>query len=128
MNKKNINEIRKFNRFYTKIIGLLDTHILNSKYSLPEGRVMFEIYHNPGFTASDIIQLLDIDKGYLSRILKRFESQKLIIKTVSLTDKRVFTLKITKLGEKEFLKLNQSSEDQLETVYTHLSTCESNMF
>ncbi|WP_108869023.1 bifunctional helix-turn-helix transcriptional regulator/GNAT family N-acetyltransferase [Aquimarina aquimarini] len=126
MNKKYINEIRKFNRFYTKIIGLLDTHILNSKYSLPEVRIMFEIYQNPGFTASDIIQLLDIDKGYCSRILKRFESQKLIIRTVSLTDKRVFTLKLTKFGEKEFLKLNQSSEDQLETVYSHLSENESN--
>ncbi|WP_271783410.1 bifunctional helix-turn-helix transcriptional regulator/GNAT family N-acetyltransferase [Aquimarina algiphila] len=125
MNKKYISKIRAFNRFYTNIIGLLDTHILDSKYSLPEARIIFEIYHNPRFTASDIIELLDIDKGYLSRILKRFEKQKIISKTVSLTDKRVFMLQLTKLGEKEFLKLNTNSEHQLKRVFAHLSPLES---
>ncbi len=125
MHKTHINRIRKFNRFYTNIIGLLDTHILDSKYSLPEARIMFEIYHNPDFTASDIIKLLDIDKGYLSRILKRFEKQKLIFKTVSLVDKRVFKLQLTKLGKKEFLKLNTDSENQLKRIFEHLSPMES---
>ncbi|PKV48723.1 MarR family transcriptional regulator with acetyltransferase activity [Aquimarina sp. MAR_2010_214] len=125
MNRNYINKIRIFNRFYTNIIGLLDTHILDSKYSLPEARIIFEIYHNPGFTASDIIELLEIDKGYLSRILKRFEKQKIISRTVSSADKRVFVLRLTKLGEKEFLKLNTNSENQLKRVFSHLSPAES---
>ncbi len=123
MNKHHIDEIRAFNRFYTSILGLLDNHILDSKYSLPEVRIMFEIHNNPGSTASDIISLTDIDKGYLSRILKRFEKQKqkIILKTVSATDKRISTLKLTKWGEKEFEQLNIASENQLKKVFSHLS-------
>jgi len=78
MKSQFIKEIRAFNRFYTNIIGLLDKHILNSNYSLPEVRIMFELYHNAGLTASDITSLIDIDKGYLSRILKDFQKNKLI--------------------------------------------------
>jgi DNA-binding MarR family transcriptional regulator len=116
-----IKEVRAFNRFYTNIIGLLDRHILNSTYSLPEVRIMFELYHNVGFAASDIITLIDIDKGYLSRILKKFEKNKLISKVDSTKDRRAVILQLTAKGRREFEILNQASDKQVENLFKNLS-------
>jgi DNA-binding MarR family transcriptional regulator len=121
MNPRLIKEIRAFNRFYTNIIGLLDKHILDSNYSLPEVRIMYELYNNADLTASDIIALIDIDKGYLSRILKNLQKNKLITKVGSSTDKRVAVLQLTSKGKKEFEVLNNSSDRQVETIFKNLS-------
>ena len=64
-----IRDIRAFNRFYTDIIGLLDQHLLDSPYSLAEARIIYEIHHNKDIQASQIMELMDIDKSYLSRLL-----------------------------------------------------------
>lgn len=121
MNAKHIQEIRAFNRFYTNVIGLLDRHILNSNYSLPEVRIMFELYHNNGMTASDIITQIDIDKSYLSRILKGFEKSKLINRVSSAIDKRATVLQLTAKGKKEFEALDKASEKQIETLFEQLT-------
>lgn len=121
MKPQHIKEIRAFNRFYTNIIGLLDKHILDSSYSLPEVRIMFELYHNPDLTASDIITLIDIDKGYLSRLLKNLQKNKLINKVSSSTDKRTAVLQLTAKGKKEFEVLNNASDRQVEAMLKHLS-------
>lgn len=126
MNSQHVKELRAFNRFYTKIIGLLDSHILDSNYSLPEVRIMYELYHNTGLTASDIIELLDIDKGYLSRILKNFEKSKLVEKVSSTTDKRVVSLQLSAKGKKEFEKLDKASDRQVESLFKKLSGKECN--
>ncbi|MBL7738247.1 MAG: winged helix-turn-helix transcriptional regulator [Chitinophagaceae bacterium] len=117
-------EIRAFNRFYTNIIGLLDRHILDSNYSLPEVRILYELYHHSGLTASDIIALLDIDKGYLSRILRRFEKHKLVNKVTSSTDKRSASIKLTAKGNKEFENLDSASNKQIEEVFGNLTESE----
>ena len=114
-------EIRAFNRFYTNIIGLLDKHILNSNYSLPEVRIMYELYHHSELTASGIIDLIDIDKGYLSRILRSFEKNKIIQKVVSDSDKRSTTIKLTAKGKKEFEVLDNASNKQIEKVFEGLT-------
>jgi DNA-binding MarR family transcriptional regulator len=121
MSSQLVKEVRAFNRFYTNIIGLLDKHVLNSNYSLPEVRIMFELYHNSELTASDIINLIDIDKGYLSRILKKFEKNKLINKASSAIDKRAVFLQLSAKGKKEFEVLNNASDKQIETLFKNLS-------
>jgi DNA-binding MarR family transcriptional regulator len=88
MKVQHIREVRAFNRYYTRVIGLLDNHYLQSNYSLPEVRVMYELYHHPETTPSDIIQQLGMDKGYLSRIIQSFVKNKIVRKSVSATDKR----------------------------------------
>jgi DNA-binding MarR family transcriptional regulator len=121
MKQKDIDEIRAFNRFYTVVIGLIDKHLLKSEFTLPEVRVMFEIYHGENVTASDLTASLQMDKGYLSRILKQFEKKKLIKKTASNSDKRSSFLELTSAGKKEFEVLNQASNDQIQDILRHLS-------
>lgn len=70
-----ITEIRGFNRFYTSILGLLDQHILDSGYSLTEARVLFEISKTECCTANQLCSILDIDRSYMSRIIRKFEEK-----------------------------------------------------
>jgi DNA-binding MarR family transcriptional regulator len=121
MKQEHISELRAFNRFYTNVIGLLDRHILNSNYSLIEARIMFELYHCENVTASDIIALIEIDKGYLSRILKKFGKDKLINRISSETDKRTTTIQLSAKGKEEYEKLDNTSNKQIETLIENLS-------
>jgi DNA-binding MarR family transcriptional regulator len=116
-----IEEIRSFNRFYTSIIGLVNDHILHSDYSLPEARILFELDHHPGLTASDLIGMLGMDKGYLSRILRRFEDRKLVSRAESAADRRMVTLALTAKGKKEFGLLNRASDEQVAAAFKNLS-------
>jgi DNA-binding MarR family transcriptional regulator len=115
-----IKDIRTFNRFYTDIIGLVDQHILNSPYSLPEVRIMYEMYYNAAATPNEIISLIHVDKGYLSRILLKFEKEKLITKKKSTTDGRSVILALTPKGRHEFEKLDLASHDQIKEILSHL--------
>jgi DNA-binding MarR family transcriptional regulator len=109
-----IARIRLFNRYYTSVIGLLDKQYLNSEFSLTEARIMYELHHRPdGMTAKAIIELLHLDKGYLSRMLQSFEKRKLIEKRQSAHDKRSFYLHLSQKGGAEFSKLNNASVQQL---------------
>ena len=69
---------RRFNRFYTRQIGVLRKDFLDTPFSLGEGRVLYEIAHGEELTASDIARTLDLDAGYLSRLLRSFEKRGLI--------------------------------------------------
>lgn len=82
---------------------------------------MYELYHNHSLTASDIITLLDIDKGYLSRILKNFEKDKMVSKAKSTKDKRASVLCLTDKGKAAFEVLNHFSEKQVERIFEHLT-------
>jgi DNA-binding MarR family transcriptional regulator len=111
--QKHIREIRNFNRFYTDLIGLLDNHLLDSDYSLAEARILYEIFTAKQLSASDIIHSLSIDKGYLSRILKKFEKQGLVARRSSDEDARVSLLSLTGKGLKVFNELNDASDQQI---------------
>ncbi|MDO3644018.1 MarR family winged helix-turn-helix transcriptional regulator [Mucilaginibacter sp. L3T2-6] len=113
MNTEYIERLRLFNRFYTSVMGLLDKQYLDSNFSLTEVRVLYELANNVGeITATALIQLLHLDKGYLSRILRTFEKKKLIIKKQSATDKRAFFLQLSPQGEKIFTGLNAAAQQQ----------------
>jgi DNA-binding MarR family transcriptional regulator len=121
MKENHISEIRSFNRFYTRIIGLLDKYIYSSNYTLPEVRILFELYHLEEVTATDLISLLGIDKGYLSRMILRFEKKKLLTRKLSKDDARSAHLSLTPTGKKVFEVLNESSNSQVRTMLTGLS-------
>jgi DNA-binding MarR family transcriptional regulator len=93
--ERRIGAVRRFNRFYTRQIGLLRKTYLGSPYSLGEMRVLYEIAHGDAPTASDIARALDLDAAYLSRVLRKFEKRGLITRTTSDRDARRSHLTMT---------------------------------
>ena len=111
-----ISDIRAFNRFYTDVIGLLDQHLLDSPYSLAEARIIYEIHHHSGIQASQIMDLMQIDKSYLSRLLKKLEKDGVIRRKKSEKDARAIVLSLTAKGEQEFELLNKASDEQISNM------------
>ncbi len=111
-----IADVRHFNRFYTGVVGLLDQHILESKYSLSEVRVLYEIGEQEKCTAGQLIAVMKIDGGYLSRILKKFETAGLITRQQSPADGRTFFLQLTAKGRKMMTGLNERSSEQIRQI------------
>ncbi len=105
--------IRNFNRFYTNVIGLVNQTILESPYSLAEARILLEINQVAACTASDLSGKLQIDPGYLSRILRRFKKEGLVTTARSAQDGRSQILGITAKGRETFRQLSSASDRQL---------------
>ena len=100
-----ISAVREFNRVYTNLIGLLHGSYLDSPYSLTEARVLFELAHGTECEISALRSSLDIDAGYLSRILARFETDGLITRERSTADARRRVIALTGpgwAGEREY--------------------------
>src|SRR5229473_2283945 len=97
--------VRRFNRFYTRQIGVLRKTFLDSPYSLGEARVLYEIASNGSPTASEIARSLDLDPAYLSRVLRNFEKRGLIQRRTSPKDGRQSHLTLSVRGRKSFMPL-----------------------
>lgn len=121
MKEKEIQQVRDFNRYYTSIIGVLDRHYLNSPFSLPEGRILFELHHRQPCSASELIEAAKMDKGYLSRVLKSFQKKGILTRKQSKDDGRAFQLMLTSKGEREFDNLNIASIDLVKSILGSLS-------
>ena len=93
--------VRRFNRFYTRQIGVLRKTYLDSPYSLGEMRVLYEVAHGAA-TARDIGRALDLDAGYLSRTLRNFEKRGFVSRKTSKADARASELTLTARGRKAF--------------------------
>src|SRR5579863_6290255 len=106
--------VRRFNRFYTRQIGVLRKTFLDSPYSLGEARVLYEIASANAPTASAVGRVLDLDSGYLSRELRNFEKRGLIRRTASARDARQSHLTLTPRGRKDYAPLERRS--QLDTA------------
>ena len=107
-----VHAVRAFNRFYTQRIGVLQRRLLHSPYSLTEVRVLYELANGTDPTATELQNLLRLDPGYASRILRRFERGGLVSRERSKKDGRQSFLRLTARGRKAFSALNarQSSE------------------
>lgn len=108
-----IDKIKKFNRFYFRMSGLFSLYSDESPYSPTEAMILFEINRLcTKCTASYLSNYFMLDKGYISRILNRFEQKQLIVRTTSEDDKRVKHLKLTEEGVRVLNDLaNQASQD-----------------
>ena len=111
--EQRVAAVRRFNRFYTKKIGLLHEGYLASAFSLTEGRVLYELAHQDTVTASELGRELGLDPGYLSRILRAFEKRGLIERTRSKTDGRQSLLALTRRGHDAFAPLDTRSRDEI---------------
>jgi DNA-binding MarR family transcriptional regulator/GNAT superfamily N-acetyltransferase len=121
---RRIEDVRRFNRFYTKQIGVLHEGLLQSPFSLTEGRVLYELAHREKPTAAELGKELGLDPGYLSRILRGFEKRGLVKKERSNTDGRQSLLKLAARGRKEFAKLSARSSDEVHKMLRDLSAGE----
>jgi DNA-binding MarR family transcriptional regulator/GNAT superfamily N-acetyltransferase len=121
---RRIAAIRRFNRFYTRQLGVLRKTFLDSPYSLGEARVLYEIASGNCATASEIGRTLDLDAGYLSRTLRNFERRGLIARKPSPTDARQSRLTLTARGRKAFAPLNRRSQHDTGAMLDKLSAAE----
>jgi DNA-binding MarR family transcriptional regulator/N-acetylglutamate synthase-like GNAT family acetyltransferase len=108
--------VRHFNRFYTRQIGLFDRALPGSGFSLAEARVLYELAHGDGLTASDFVWKFGMDGGYLSRMLRGFESQGLLERRTSPKDRRISHLVLTKKGRATFATLDRISQEAVEKL------------
>jgi DNA-binding MarR family transcriptional regulator/GNAT superfamily N-acetyltransferase len=116
-----IAAIRRFNRLYTKRIGLLNQGLLQSKYPLIQVRILFELAHQEQTTARDLIRELDIEAGYLSRILSSFEQDGLLQRLISKSDHRQRLLRLTSKGKKVFASLDARASHEVKTLLQSLA-------
>ena len=118
-----IEAVRRFNRFYTHRIGVLNEGLLDSPFSLTEGRILFELAHvenEGGLTATDLGRLLDLDGGYLSRLLRDLKERDLVRATRSAVDARQSLLQLSPAGRKAFKPLERRSQAQVGAMLDQL--------
>jgi DNA-binding MarR family transcriptional regulator/GNAT superfamily N-acetyltransferase len=112
--------VRAFNRFYTNVIGVLHSGLLDSPYSLTEARVLFELAAGGVCEVAGLRRSLDIDAGYLSRILARFEADGLIARERSASDGRRQVITLTEAGLAAFAELDQRQGEQVDGLLAGL--------
>src|SRR5579864_5962568 len=118
---ENLAAVRRFNRFYTRQIGLLEEGLLDSDFSLTQGRILYEMANRTRTMAVELCKDLGLDAGYLSRILAGFQKAGLIEKTESPNDALQTLLSLTKKGRKAFEPLNARSNEQVSTMMGKLA-------
>jgi DNA-binding MarR family transcriptional regulator/GNAT superfamily N-acetyltransferase len=116
-----ISAVRAFNRFYTRQLGVLSQRLLESPFSLSEARVLYELAHNDSVAAKEIGTKLNLDPGYLSRIVQKFADDGLISRRPSAADRRQQQLSLTARGRQAFAKLDRSSHDAVARMLYPLS-------
>jgi len=113
-------QVRVFNRFYTRQIGLLREGLLDTPYSLTQARILYELGARTAVRSSDLVRDLALDAGYLSRLLKNLERQGMVKRTASKSDGRVQHLAMTAKGRREFGCLNARSRAQIDELLSRV--------
>ncbi|MDN4605168.1 MarR family winged helix-turn-helix transcriptional regulator [Paenibacillus sp. F6_3S_P_1C] len=108
-----LTEMRRFNRFYTNILGVLDKHILGTGYSFAEARVIIEIGIQGESIANNLVDTLTIDRSYMSRIVSKLTKEGLLMKVDSAVDSRVSLIRLTEKGQELYSELNVRSDQQI---------------
>ena len=115
-----VSAVRRFNRYYTRVIGALQEGLLQSRFTLAEARVLYELAQREDITATDLGRELELDPGYVSRILQRFERDGLIAREMSRTDRRQCLLSLTEAGRDAFAPLDARSREEIAALLAAL--------
>lgn len=118
--QQRISAVRRFNRFYTRQIGVLQETLLKSDFSLTETRVLYELAHSQEATATSLIRGLGLDAGYLSRILRRLEKLGLVRRSTTQHDGRQSFIVLTAKGRKTFMPLEEASSSDVRQLLERL--------
>ena len=114
------DSVRRFNRFYTRQIGVLHEHLLDSPFSLTEVRILYELAHRNDLTSADLCRELGLNAGYLSRVISGFDKQGLIAKSRSPTDARATRLQLTDAGQRTLAPLVDASRRDVAAMLERL--------
>jgi len=123
---RRIEAVRRFNRFYTQQIGVLQERLLRSPFSLAEGRLIYELAHRGETTATDLRAQLGLDPGYLSRLLQGLKNRGLIDRRVSREDGRQNLLSLNEKGKKAFATIHVRSRNEIGGMLNPLSPADQN--
>jgi DNA-binding MarR family transcriptional regulator/GNAT superfamily N-acetyltransferase len=115
-----VASLRSFNRFYTRRIGVLDEHLYGTPFTLPQTRVLWELAHHEGTTATELARALDLDPGYLSRLLAALKARRLVRAQRSPADARQSLLFLSATGRKAYAAMNAQSEQQIQGLLSPL--------
>jgi len=115
-----VASVRRFSRFYTRRMGVLQEALLGSAFTLPEARIIYEIAVRERTTASDLVADLGLDAGYVSRLIKSLEERGFIARRPSETDARQYLLDLTPLGRRAFGEINQRSDQEVQKLLAPL--------
>lgn len=116
-----VGQIREFNRFYTVLLGFLNRNYLDSGYSVTETRILFELRQNGQMSANQLIELLHLDKSYISRLIRSFEQKGLLTRLVSEKDRRSLLIRLTPKGQAEADRLIDVTNRKIEALIQPLS-------
>ena len=115
-----IEAVRRFSRFYTRRIGVLEETLLHSPFTLPEGRLVYEIANRDRPTAQELCRDLGLDPGYVSRMLQGLEKRGCVARTRSQADKRQTELTLTAKGQKLWGAMNEQSRQDIAKLLAEL--------
>ena len=115
-----VEDVRGFNRFYTRVLGLLRPDLAGSSFGLTEARVLFELAHRDDVAVSELRRDLDLDAGYLSRILSGFSTSGLVAREKSAADGRRQVVRLTADGQRAFAELDQLQAGAIATMLAPL--------
>jgi len=115
-----VEAIRRFNRFYTRRIGVLNEGLLASRFTLTESRLLWELAHRDRLTATELARELELDAGYLSRLLRGFKERGLIKSTRAADDARHQHLSLTAAGKRAFAPINARSQADVSALLATL--------
>ncbi len=118
---KRVDTIRRFNRFYTKQIGVLREGLLGSPFSLTQVRLLHELFHRQSPTATELCKELGLDPGYLSRMVRSFEHRGFVKRTASQADGRQSHLSLTKEGQAAYVPLDAAAREEVRAMLVKLS-------
>ena len=116
-----VESVRRFNRFYTRRVGALQANYLGGPHSLPQARVLYELGQRGECTATELGGELDLDAGYLSRLLQGLRRQGLVHGERAQHDARQTRLSLTAKGKKTFAQLDARSREEVGAMLHKLS-------
>lgn len=116
-----IDEIRSFNRFHTRLVGALNEGLLDSEFPLVQVRILYEIAHASDIAAADLAERLTLDRGYLSRMITALTQRGLLTKTPDPKNKKRLVLSLSPEGESVFSELNAASTNEVRELIASMS-------
>lgn len=116
-----VQDVRQFNRFYTRLIGVLDTHLPNSGLTLLEGRVMYEVATGGDQTAADLTRALNIDKAQISRVIRVLTGRKLLVRKIDSSHAKRRILSLSAAGRVVFRQLDEGSRVRMQSILRPLT-------